>query len=102
MKKDEALEIARTYAKRVRAEIDAGAEIYLFGSAARDEMSERSDIDVAVVSRVFSADVIENRVRLMLLSNTVSFDIEPHPVIQEDWEDVTPFIQEIQRDGILI
>ena len=102
MKKNEALQIARAYAVRVRTELDADAEIYLFGSAARDEMQEDSDIDVAVVSEIFNDDVVENRVKLMLLSNIVSYDIEPHPVLREDWTAITPFTREIKNEGILI
>jgi len=102
MKKNEALQIAKAYAVRVRKELDADAEIYLFGSAARDEIHEDSDIDIAVVSGIFNDNIVENRVKLMLLSNIVSYDIEPHPVLREDWIDVTPFTREIKSEGILI
>jgi len=102
MQKNEALQIAKAYAVRVRAELDAEAEVYLFGSAARDGMHEDSDIDVAVVSGIFNDNVIENRVKLMLLSNIVSYDIEPHPILREDWISVTPFIREIKSEGISV
>ena len=100
MRKDEALKIARVYAVRIREEIDADAKVYLSGSAARDEMHEGSDIDVAVISEMFTADVIQNRVKLMLLSNEVDYDIEPHPILLEDWADRTPFTRRIQEGGI--
>jgi predicted nucleotidyltransferase len=102
MKKNEALRIAKEYAVRVRTELDSDAEIYLFGSAVRDEMQEHSDIDVAVVSKIFGDNVVDNRVKLMLLSNVISYDIEPHPVLREDWVDVTPFTREIKNEGISI
>ena len=102
LNKDEALQIAQTYAAKVRAELDANAEVYLFGSAARGDMQTDSDIDVAVVSEVFTSDVISNRVQLMLLSSEINCDIEPHPVLQEDWLHITPFTREIMREGILV
>ena len=102
MLKNEALQVAREYAARVKAELDSNAEIYLFGSAARNEMHGGSDIDIAVVSEIFTADVIANRVKLMLLSNLISHRIEPHPVIFEDWKKATPFAKEIKNFGVLI
>jgi predicted nucleotidyltransferase len=102
MRKSEAIEITKAYADRVHSEIDPDADIYLFGSAARDEMDDRSDIDIAVLSGSFTEDVINNRVMLSLLSNAVNPIIEPHPVLLEDWRTGTPFVREIKRDGIQI
>jgi predicted nucleotidyltransferase len=102
MRKSEAIEITRAYADRVHSEIDPNADIFLFGSAARDEMDEQSDIDIAVLSSSFTEDVINNRVMLSLLSNIVDPIIEPHPILLEDWRSSTPFVLEIKREGIRI
>ena len=51
-----AIEIAKRYAWRVRNMLDANAKVYLFGSTARDEANENSDIDIAVVSELFDDD----------------------------------------------
>jgi predicted nucleotidyltransferase len=102
MRKSEAIEITKAYAARVHSDLDPNADIYLFGSAARDEMDERSDIDIAVLSSSFTEDVINNRVTLSLLSNMVNPIIEPHPILLEDWRTGTPFVLEIKREGIQI
>ena len=98
--RQEVLELAGKYASVVRAEL-GDAEIYLFGSYARGDAGEYSDIDIAVISDVFDRHVVNNRVRLLRM-NKVSADIEPHPVMLEDWENLTPLTHEIKRDGVLI
>ena len=40
----------REFASRIRSDIDTKALVILFGSCARNESNERSDIDIAVVS----------------------------------------------------
>jgi predicted nucleotidyltransferase len=46
MRRDEVIARIRKHADAIRAE--GATELYLFGSAARDEMGENSDIDVSV------------------------------------------------------
>ena len=46
MRRDEIIARIRKHADAIRAE--GATELYLFGSAARDEMGEKSDIDVFV------------------------------------------------------
>ena len=100
--KDLAVQLAKQFAVLVRNEFDNNAKVYMFGSAARDEMDDDSDIDIAVVSEVFTDDVVSNRVVLMGLAQTISWDIEPHPIIAEYMIKTTPFTEEIKSDGILL
>jgi len=102
LSKESVMKIANEFAILVRSDLDNSAEVYLFGSAARNEMHNNSDIDIAVVSDNFTADVIDNRVRLLNLSQMVSWDIEPHPITYEYWHHTTPFEDEIKKDGIMI
>jgi uncharacterized protein len=46
MRRDEVIARIRKHADAIRAE--GATELYLFGSAARDEMGDKSDIDVFV------------------------------------------------------
>jgi predicted nucleotidyltransferase len=100
--RDNALRIAREFAGRVRAELDANASVFLFGSAARGEMGEHSDVDVAVVSSLFGADVCDNYAKVAVIAHAVSWDIEPHAVLNEDMIYKTPFTVEIQREGLAL
>ena len=100
--RDAAIDVAKQFASRVYDEIDKDAKIYLFGSTARNEANERSDIDIAVVSGVFGTDVVANRVSISLIGYSVHPDIETHAIRAEDWGDVTPFIYAVRAEGILV
>ena len=93
---------AEQFAKRVRLGIDVEAVIYLFGSYARNDAKEKSDIDIAVVSRKFGKDISNDYGRLAVIAHHVNPDIEAHPVVFEDWMDTTPFTYEIKKDGVLL
>ena len=99
---ERAMEIAIQFAKRVRAELDSQAEIYLFGSIVTAANRAKSDIDIAVVSRVFTNDVCANYARVNLLAFGVDENIDAQAVIYEDWVNKTPFTAEIQRQGVLV
>ena len=94
--------VAKQFAKLVKSELDADAVVYLFGSCARNDANERSDIDIAVVSRLFGNDISEDYGRLAVLAHHVNPDIEAHPIVIEDWIDTTPFTSEVKRDGVLL
>jgi predicted nucleotidyltransferase len=48
MQRDEALAVLKTHLPELKARFEI-ASLYLFGSAARDEATEASDVDVLVV-----------------------------------------------------
>jgi len=75
---------------------------YVYGSQARGAATEWSDIDVAVVSHDFSADLFEERLALMRLAASVDDRIEPHPFTPEDFTSNHPLVAEIQRTGVRI
>ncbi|PWB82046.1 MAG: hypothetical protein C3F08_00640 [Candidatus Methylomirabilota bacterium] len=75
---------------------------YLYGSQVRGTATEWSDIDVAVVSLDFSADLFEERLRLMRLAAQIDDRIEPHPFTPEDFNDTDPLVSEIRRTGVRI
>lgn len=76
-------------------------QVILFGSVARNEQHEWSDIDVAIVAEELSgfrpADF-----RRMSRALTRHVEIEPHPFRPEDFTDWNPFVQEIKRTGIRV
>ena len=99
---EKAMEIASRFAKRVRDELDSQAEVYLFGSVVRNENGPTSDIDIAVVSKLFTTDVCNNYARVNLLAFRVDKNIDAQAIIYEDWINQTPFTETVQRQGVLV
>ena len=98
----EALELTKKYASVIRSELDANAIVLLFGSHARNQATIDSDIDIAVVSRKFGKNVVEDFGRINILRHNISLDIEAHPVPYREWSNLTPFIKTIQTEGIAV
>ena len=83
--------------KRVRIET-----AFLYGSYVRGVRKEWSDIDLAVVSPDFSADLFEERIALMILAAKIDDRIEPHPFRPEDFNEQNPVVDEIRRSGLQV
>lgn len=76
---------------------------YLFGSYARKNETEDSDIDLALIIRHLSdTEKFDTQVQLMLLASQFDLRIEPHPMSLEDFNSANPFAAEIRRTGIEI
>jgi predicted nucleotidyltransferase len=99
---ENAMRIAEQYAKRIRAELDSQAEVYLFGSIVTATNNPKSDIDIAVVSRVFTNDVCKNYAQVNMLAYDIDDSIDAQAIIYEDWIDQTPFTAAVQRQGVLV
>lgn len=82
-----------------RQRLDAA---YLYGSQATGTATAWSDIDLALVSPDFSADLFVERVALMRLAAQVDDRIEPHPFTPQDFNPTNPVVSEIQRTGIRV
>lgn len=72
---------------------------FLFGSFAKNTNHNDSDIDLALIF-----DKLENRfnTQVDLIKLTRYFDtrIEPHPFSLDDFQQISPLIYEIKKDGI--
>lgn len=73
---------------------------YLFGSYAKGTENRWSDIDIAIVSRDFTDDRFQERVRLTLMSYDIDSRIEPVPFRPENFIDEDPLAYEIKRTGL--
>ncbi len=73
----------------------------LFGSSARDDMNEWSDIDLMLVSDKFALNIFEN-IKLYSKINIKYPDIDTHPYPTDYFINSDPFIEEIKRTGIEI
>ncbi len=100
--RDKVLRIIKAYLKEVEK---AGIRIeraYLYGSYARGEETDDSDIDIAIVSSDFSDDRFTEALRLKALRWKIDMRIEPMPISPEDFNESNPLVSEILSYGILI
>ena len=81
--------------------------IILYGSVARDEATDESDIDIAIILK----KEMSNQTKKCFISWAAEMDIRYEKVfsivdIQEDnmkrWERVLPFYQNIWKEGIVL
>ena len=93
--------IAQKYAELIRKEINLKT-VYLYGSFAKGNNNEDSDIDIAVVADDFTGDPVEDRLKLMRIRRKVDTRIEPHPFCSSDFKLSNPFVREIIETGIKI
>lgn len=76
-------------------------QVVLFGSYARNEQRQWSDIDVALVADEFTGIGFQDVGLIAEVTSRPEFlDIEPHTFSPEQFTDWNPFVQEIKRTGI--
>jgi uncharacterized protein len=97
MDKADALVIANKYAEAVRANY-VNSKIYLFGSYAKGNFNDDSDIDIAVVLEDYN-NLIDMQLELMRLRRKIDSRIEPHPFREKDFILSNPVVNEIIRYG---
>jgi len=97
MDKTNVIGIVRQYAELVNSAFKP-KKIFLFGSYAKGNYNEDSDIDVAVVLKDFE-NVIDIQLELMKLRRKIDCRIEPHPFREQDFEQSNPFASEILKYG---
>ena len=99
MDKTNALVIARQYADEVVKEMSPN-KIILFGSCAKGNASETSDIDIAVIFEGFKGDWFQTCVKLSGLTWDVNTAIEP--ILLDSQDDRTGFVEEVMQTGELV
>jgi predicted nucleotidyltransferase len=97
MDKREAIEIAERYANVVKSKFDY-VKIVLFGSYAKGNFNEDSDIDIAVILKDYN-NLIDVQLDLMRLRRSIDSRIEPHPFRERDFEITNPVVHEILKYG---
>jgi len=75
-------------------------KVYLFGSYAKGNPRQDSDIDVAFIVNKWQGDYFDVIPPIWKLTEQVDYRIEPHVIVPE--EDYAGFLNEIQKTGILI
>ena len=74
----------------------------LFGSYAQGTFNDWSDIDLAIVSKVFVGERFEDRKKIRRIKLRVSSDLEPIPYNPKDFNDENPFVKRILETGIKV
>lgn len=98
-----ALARVQAFAESLRSQPISLRKVILFGSYARNEQREFSDIDVALVADEFSGFGFQD---VGLISSAIIqkqfVDIEPHTFSPAQFTEWNPFVQEILRTGIVV
>jgi predicted nucleotidyltransferase len=97
MDKTDALNIAQKYANAVNENFSY-IKIILFGSYAKGNYNEDSDIDIAVIFKDYS-NLLDMQLDLMRLRRKIDSRIEPHPFREIDFEQSNPIVNEIIKYG---
>lgn len=90
-------EIGKRFSASVRENINP-QKIILYGSYSRNEQTEDSDIDIAVIYDGFSGDIIDVSSILWRLAWKIDSRIEP--VLLDKKNDMSGFAEEVLKTGI--
>lgn len=98
-------QVIRTIKKFVRALRQEGISVervILYGSYAKGKARADSDIDVAVVSKDFGKDRVEEGMSLFRIAGRIDTRLEPVPISLKTFENDTwvPLIFEIRKYGV--
>jgi predicted nucleotidyltransferase len=97
MDKTDALNIAQRFADVVKSKFNY-TQIILFGSYAKGNFNEDSDIDIAIVFEDYSS-LMDMQLELMRLRRKIDSRIEPHPFRESEFELSNPIVYEILKYG---
>lgn len=74
-------------------------KLYLYGSYAKGNYHEFSDIDVIMISKDFEGKWFVDRDRIVSLRRNIDVRIEPMPFRPEDFTDSDPLAVEVMATG---
>jgi len=100
MVKKSIINTAIKYLKLIPSDINV-KKAYLFGSYATGKENADSDIDIALVIDGMT-DFFATQMKLMRIRRKIDLRIEPHPIRENDFTEINPFANEIQKFGIEI
>jgi predicted nucleotidyltransferase len=76
--------------------------VYVYGSYAKGDNDEDSDIDIAIIAEDFTGDLVDDTYNLMRLRRSFDNRIEPHPFSVDEFNVDNPFANEVMKTGIRI
>ena len=99
MDKTNALAISRSYLLRLKDINLSFSDAWLFGSYARGNQSDDSDIDIAIFLNDNVPISFETEVKLMICRKGEETLIEPHIFLKSDFDKSEPLIEQIMKFG---
>ncbi|MFH0938063.1 MAG: nucleotidyltransferase domain-containing protein [Planctomycetota bacterium] len=87
------------YLKLLRESHISFEQVYLYGSYAKGNALEDSDIDLAIIAKEWVPDVFDAQFELMKLGRKVDTRIEPHPIKKSEFDKTNPYVREILTTG---
>ncbi len=99
MDNEEVIDKLKIYKKLLSKHMKFDAMI-LFGSHAKGNASEDSDVDVAIIVKTLTGDYFSTRPLLWRIRREVDDRIEP--VLIEKTHDESGFLSEIMKTGVVI
>ena len=99
MDKETAIKISKSYLMKIKDKKINLSEAWLFGSYAKGNYQENSDIDIAIVlsdnSKTFDIEV-----QLMIIRTGEETLIEPHVFNKYDFETNSSIVNQIKKTGL--
>jgi uncharacterized protein len=102
MDKNDAIRISKGYLQKLRNSNLGFAEAYLFGSFAKGNQHDNSDIDIAIVLKDNVNHTFDTDVQLMVVRNGEETIIEPHAFTKDEFDYKIPIVNQILKYGIKI
>ncbi len=99
MDKNDALKISRNYLIRLRNSNLSFSEAWLFGSYAKGNQHDNSDIDIAIVLNENEKHTFETDVKLMVIRKGEETIIEPHAFTKDEFDKKVPIVKQILQFG---
>ena len=90
---------------------DRVKKIVLYGSYARGDFNEESDIDIMILTDLTDAEIIEKREKIWDIAYEIewknNFDIEISPLVKNInkfnyWLEALPFYMNVQKEGVVL
>jgi len=95
--------IIKNYLKLIRQKYAGINKAFIFGSYAKGNSNQDSDIDLALIfNELDDSERFDIQVQLMLMASQIDSRIEPHPISFSDLNCGNPFVEEILNTGIEI
>ncbi|MDI6891353.1 MAG: nucleotidyltransferase domain-containing protein [Thermodesulfovibrionales bacterium] len=99
---DSIIEIVKRYIEELGKNQIPISEAIIFGSHAKGISRPESDIDIALISDVFTGDRFEDRRKIVPFRRKIDSRIEPIPFKPEDFNNGGALAEEIKRTGVII
>ena len=96
------IEIVKRYIQELKKNNIPVQKVIIFGSYAKGNPREESDIDIALISSAFTGDRFEYRRKIVPLRRKIDNRIEPIPFRPEDFYKDSNLVDEIKKTGKVI